>query len=140
MSRYLIAHIGHTTRSHEHIHWWRPDSRGYTFSIEHAGLYSEFEARAICRHGTCIAVLKEHVEKLARSTPYYRRSDGNLEPLYDLARPGVVPNGKVEWVAIMAARMDCGRVDKPTPRTASKARAIYLPGLPARNEKEGSTA
>jgi hypothetical protein len=29
-SEYLIAHIGHTTKSHEHITWWKPDSRGYT--------------------------------------------------------------------------------------------------------------
>ncbi|EEG10267.1 hypothetical protein [Pseudogulbenkiania ferrooxidans] len=127
MSEYLIAHIGHTIKDHEHITWWRPDSKGYTICIEKAGLYSEQEARGICSHGCCIAVKKAEAAKLSRGTPYYRRSDGTLGKLYDGDSHVVVPNGKTEWAALLAARVDCGKTDKPTPRAPSKARAIYLP-------------
>lgn len=46
MSDLLIAHIGHTLREHEHITWWKPDSRGYTICIDKAGRYGEVEAQA----------------------------------------------------------------------------------------------
>lgn len=128
MSQYLIAHIGHSIKDSEHITWWRPDSRGYTVCIEKAGIYSKDEARSICgRTGLCIAVTKDDATKLSRGTPYYRRSDGTLARLYDGSNHVVVPNGKTEWAALMAARIDCGRTDKPTPKAPSKARAIYLP-------------
>lgn len=127
MSQYLIAHIGHSIKDSEHITWWRPDGRGYTVCIEKAGIYSEDEARSICSHGCCIAVKKAEAAKLSRGTPYYRRSDGTLARLYDGSNHVVVPNGKTEWAALMAARMDCGRTDKPTPKAPSKTRAIYLP-------------
>lgn len=128
MIGYLIAHIGHTTKSHEHITWWNPDSKGYTVCIEKAGIYTEDEARSICRVGLCIAVPKEVAEPLSRSTPYYRRSDGTLNKLYDGGPHRVVPNGSWEWTALITGRLaNCARHDKPTPITASKARAIYLP-------------
>lgn len=126
MSEYLIAHIGHSTKWCEHITWWKPDSKGYTVCIEKAGIYSEQEARGICRYGGCIAVTKDEASKLSRSTPYYRRADGTLARLYDGGDHVVVPNGKKEWAALMASRMDCGKPDKPTP-IGAKARAIYLP-------------
>jgi len=34
--------------SNEHGAWWKPDSRGYTRSIDEAGRYTEEEARDIC--------------------------------------------------------------------------------------------
>jgi hypothetical protein len=84
MSQYLIAHIGHTTKSCEHITWWKPDSRGYTVCIDKAGLYEETQARRICESsGICIAMPLADAKKLARSTPYYRRSNGELARLYD---------------------------------------------------------
>lgn len=126
MSEYLIAHIGHTIKSSEHITWWRPDSRGYTVCIEKAGIYSEAEARGICSHVSCIAVTKAEVAKLSRGTPYYRRGDGTLARLYDGGDHVVVPNGRKEWAALMASRIFCGKPDKPTP-IGAKARAIYLP-------------
>lgn len=126
MSMYLIAHIGHTTKWNEHVTWWKPDSRGYTVCIEKAGLYSEDEARSICRHGSCIAVRKDEAAKLARGTPYYRQGGGMLARLYDGGDHIVVPNGKDEWAALMASRMDCGKTERPTP-IGTKARAIYLP-------------
>lgn len=135
MSEYLIAHIGHTIKSSEHITWWRPDSKGYTICIEKAGMYSEQEARSICSHGYCIAVTKAEAAKLSRSTPYHRRGDGTLERLYDGGDHVVVPNGKKEWTALMAARMGCGKPDKPTP-IGAKARAIYLP--PNLSQKGGA--
>lgn len=129
MNEYLIAHIGHSIKDCEHITWWRPDSKGYTICIEKAGRYSEQEARSICGPtGLCIAVKKAEAAKLSRSTPYYRRGDGTLAKLYDGDSHVVVPNGKTELATLLAARMDCGKTDKPTPRAPSKARAIYLPG------------
>lgn len=128
MSGYLIAHIGHTIKSNEHITWWKPESRGYTFCIDKAGVYTEDEARDICRTGACIAVPKEVAEPMARSTPYYRRSDGTLNKLYDGGPHRVVPNDHLIWKALLSGRLSkCAHPEKPTPISASKARSIYLP-------------
>lgn len=130
MSQYLIAHIGHTTKSCEHITWWAPNSRGYRFCIEKAGLYTEEEAKSICQYGSCIAVLKEAAEPLARTTPYYRRSDGSLYKLYDGEGHTVVPNSKDAWATLMRARLVCSETtEKPTPVSTAKARAIYLDNI-----------
>lgn len=127
MSQYLIAHIGHTTKWCEHITWWNPDSKGYTVCIDKAGIYSEDAARSICRVGLCIAMPKEVAEPLARPTPYYRRSDGTLNKLYDGGPHRVVANSRNEWKALLAARLaNCAQPDKPTPISTAKARAIYL--------------
>lgn len=129
MSQYLIAHIGHTSRDCEHITWWNPDSRGYTICTDKAGIYTEEEAMQICKpvSGLCIAVPKEAATKLARTTPYFRQSDGSLRKMYDGDRHAPVPNSSDAWRALDTARLDTGRMDKPTPRPPSKARAIYLP-------------
>lgn len=83
MTKYLIAHIGHTTKDSEHVCWWKPESKGYTICLDKAGEYSEEEARGICKVGLCIAVQSETAAEVARSTPYYRRTDGSLAKLYD---------------------------------------------------------
>lgn len=128
MTTYLIAHIGHTIKGQEHITWWRPESRGYTLCIDKAGLYSEDEARSICSTSICIAVPKEVAEPIARSTPYYRRSDGTLNKLYDGGPHRVVPNDLSAWKVLMSGRLaNCAHPAKPTPISVSKARAIYLP-------------
>lgn len=138
MSSYLIAHVGHTHKGCEHILWWNPDSRGYTYCIEKAGLYSEDDARSRCRHGDCIAVSKPVAEALAKSTPYYRRQDGSLGKIYDGGPHRVVPNSRDAWTALLAVRLGgCARLyESPTPISAAKARAIYLDGL----GMEGGTA
>ena len=128
MSKYLIAHIGHTIREHEHVTWWKPDSRGYTVCIDKAGLYDEAEARSICSTGSCVAVSKFVAEQDARSTPYYRRQDGTQNKLYDGGPHRVVPNDAQVWKRLMVCRLDrCAQPEKPTPISAKKARAIYLP-------------
>lgn len=127
---YLIAHIGHTTKSHEHIQWWKPDSRGYTVCIDKAGLYSADEAASICNnsHGVCIAVREADVKPLARTTPYYRLSNGTLGKLYDGDRHRPVPNSRGCWAALMACVVwPAGRTENPRP-IGAKARAIYLDG------------
>ena len=129
MTQYLIAHIGHTSKSCEHITWWKPERRGYTYCIEKAGQYSEGDARSICRDGRCIAVPKAIACLDARSTPYYRRSDGTLHKLYDGGPHRVVPNEGQIWKRLFAERLGgCERPDKVTPKGV-KARAIYLDGL-----------
>lgn len=123
---YLIAHIGHTINSHEHVTWWKPDSCGYTICIDKAGLYAEDEARSICRVGSCIALPKAVAEQVARSTPYFRRRDGSLNKLYDGGPHRVVPNSLPEWKHLLAGRLvGCAHPLKPTP-IGVKARAIYL--------------
>ena len=131
MIAYLIAHIGHTNKSCEHIIWWNPDSKGYTVCIDKAGLYSEEDARSRCRHGDCIAAPMTMVELLAKSTPYYRRRDGSLNKLYDGGPHRVIPNSKESWQHIMAFRLGgCARLyARPTPISEAKARAIYLDGM-----------
>ncbi len=141
MSEFLIAHIGHTTKSCEHITWWKPDSRGYTVCIEKAGLYSEQEARSICQYGSCIAVRKPVAEPISRPTPYFRRPNGELQKLYDGGPHRVVPNSRTEWQALMQARIQCGETEKATP-IGAKARAIYLPadiGASAERTEGGGT-
>ena len=131
MSQYLIAHIGHTTKSYEHIVWWNPDSKGYTICIDQAGRYDAAEAASICRTGECIAVPLDRVEPLARSTPYYRLNNGTLAKLYDGGPKRPVPNSKGCWEALMLSRTypQANKPSKPTPITASKARAIYIDGV-----------
>ena len=129
MSQYLIAHIGHTTKWCEHITWWKPESMGYCFGLEKAGIYSEAKARGICEmSGLCIAVPPAEARRLAQSTPYYRGPGGMLAPLYDGMPLEVVPNSPAAWRALSMAALQCERKpDKPTPITASRSRAIYLP-------------
>ncbi|WNO06002.1 hypothetical protein [Rhodoferax mekongensis] len=126
--QYLIAHIGHTKKSDEHITWWRPDSKGYTYCIDKAGLYTEQKARDICFYGACIAVTKNVAEALFRTTPYYRRENGSLNRLYDGGSMRVVENSSESWAALMAKRLKVGdgKCEKPTP-IGAKRRAIYLP-------------
>lgn len=126
---YLIAHIGHTGKEHEHITWWKPESCGYTFCIDKAGLYTEAEAKSICSGtGTCVAIHKTLVAQHARTTPYYRRQNGTLNKLYDGGPHSVVPNDAQVWRSLLAGRLDTGRHDRPTP-IGAKSRAIYLDGL-----------
>ena len=138
MNEYLIAHIGHTANHCEHVTWWKPDSCGYTVCINKAGLYSEAEAHRICQSGLCIAVRKQEVTPLARSTPYYRMSNGDLSKLYDGGPHAVVPNGRNEWKVLIGAAMNCGtKPDKPTP-IGAKARAVYLPAELAQQTGEAA--
>ena len=132
MIEYLIAHIGHTLKGHEHITWWKADSRGYTVCIDKAGRYTEERARAICSTsgGACVAVEPEALAALSRSTPYYRRSDGSLNKLYDGGPHRVIPNDADAWRHIMNECLPASdKPARPTPISVSKARAIYLDGL-----------
>ena len=138
MSQYLIAHIGHSTKWCEHITWWAPDSKGYRFCIEKAGLYSEAEAKSICQYGSCIAVPKEAAQAIAKGTPYYRRQDGNLAKLYDGEGHVVVPNSRDAWTHLMGLRLNFGRTEKPTPISPAKARAAYLPTSEPQQEGQPS--
>jgi hypothetical protein len=130
MTAYLIAHVGHTRKSDEHICWWRPDSKGYTICVEKAGHYSEDEARKICSQSECIAVPLVDAAKLARFTPYYRLSDGTLAKLYDGGPHRPVENTSKAWSSIKLAALIVGKYAKPTPIAPSKARAIYLEPTP----------
>lgn len=128
MTGYLIAHIGHTLKTSEHITWWKPESTGYTFCIDKAGVYSEEEARRICSGSLCLAVPKEAVDPLARSTPYYQRRDGSLKRFYDGGPHRVIPNDRKAWKVLLSARLaGCAIPNKPTPMSSTRARAIYLP-------------
>ena len=130
---YLIAHIGHTHKEHEHVTWWKPDSCGYTICIDKAGLYSEDEARRNCSNGSCIAVPRSVAEQFAKSTPYYRRSDRSLNKLYDGGPHRVVPNAREPWQYLLSGRLSgCAHpYAPPTPISAKKARAIYLDAVAA---------
>lgn len=140
MSAYVIAHVGHTTKSTEHVVWWAANRRGYTLCVGRAGRYSEAEARSICRDGTeCVAIPVSGAEKLARSLPYYRTLAGTLNPLYDAA-VAPVENSRKAWNALLAARLHTSpSMPKPTPMPRHKSRAIYLDGIvPARAKGGGA--
>lgn len=129
-AEFLIAHVGHSGKSDEHICWWKPDSRGYTICVDKAGRYSEEKARSICDGSVCLAVPVSAAVALARTTPYYRLSNGTLGKLYDGGPHRPVENARKEWSALKLAAIVIGRYVKPTPITPSKARAIYLEGAP----------
>lgn len=131
MIEYIIAHVGHTTKSSHHVVWWNPDSKGYTICIDQAGRYSGEQAARICCTGECIAVTVDVIEPLARSTPYYRLNNGTLAKLYDGGAKRPVPNSTGSWHALMKSRTypQAVKPSKPTPIAPSKARAIYLDGL-----------
>ena len=140
MDQYLIAHIGHTTKWCEHITWWKPDSCGYTFCIEKAGLYEHHQATSICTtaggFGICIAVTKEVVQQIARSTPFYQNHLAEAARLYDGGDLVVVPNSPQAWRHLLMHRLDTGRIEKPTPIASNKARAFYLPEATRTSERE----
>lgn len=141
MSEFLIAHIGHTQKHDEHVTWWKPESKGYTICIDKAGRYSEEEARAICQYGSCIAVRLQAVEPLARSTPYYRQSNGRLAKLYDGGPHRPVDNDAQVWRSLLNNRILCSKTtERPTPMPASKARAIYLDDAATATRMEGGAA
>ena len=127
MSTYLIAHIAHTSKHSEHVCWWKPDSNGYTICIDKAGQYNEDKARDICQSGLCIAVQIDTATAVSRSTPYYRKTNGELARLYDGGECRPVPNDLQVWKHLLAGRLGgCAHPYKPTP-IGAKARAIYLP-------------
>jgi hypothetical protein len=129
---YLIAHIGHTNKEHEHVTWWKPESRGYTICIDKAGRYSEDEARSICQYGSCIAVRVQAVEPLARSTPYYRMRGGKLATLYDGGPHRPVENEAKAWRHLLSSRLLCSKTtERPGPMPPTKARAVYLDAITA---------
>lgn len=127
MTTYLIAHIGHTTKSHHHITWWKPERCGYTVCIEKAGRYSESEAKTICDNSICIAVPFDVAESISKPTPYYRRSSGDLNRMYDGGEHVVVRNQNDEWSKLLDNRLSNGvKPIKPTP-IGFKADDVYLP-------------
>jgi len=127
---YLIAHIGHTHKHSEHVHWWKPKSAGYTICIDKAGRYSAEEAAEICArsNGVCIAVTPEGVEPLALSTPYYRLPNGTLAAMYDGGPHRPVPNSHEAWGALLRPSpfgLAQQRTESPRP-IGRRATAIYL--------------
>jgi hypothetical protein len=131
VAEFLIAHIGHTLKTNEHVYWWKPESCGYTICVDKAGRYTEDEARRICQHPSCIVVRVLVAESIARTTPYYRTSNGTLAGLYDGGPHRPVENSAMVWRHLLNNRLLCSNTTtRPTPMTASKARAIYLtPGV-----------
>lgn len=83
--RFYLLSLKHTKGSDGHLTWWRPDSRGYCWSLTHAGLYDEAEAkqteRASMHDGmrSCVAV----PEAVAKAEAYYvvENNGGTLEKL-----------------------------------------------------------
>ena len=124
--KFLIAHCGDTHRGSEHICWWKPDSCGYTICVDKAGHYSADEARRICAGTACLSVSAEVANGLARSTPYYRKSDGTLGKWYDGGPHRPVENSRRSWAKLKQAALVVGQYVKPTPIAPSKARVIYL--------------
>lgn len=128
MTTYLIAHIGHTLKQHEHVTWWKPNSVGYTICIDKAGHYHQTEAVRICQTGLCIAVQLHTAELLAKTTPFYRTNDGELVAMYDGQPHRPIENSAKVWRHLLGARLQCSDATaKPTPIPMSRARAIYLP-------------
>lgn len=67
---FYILSLKWTKQKDENATWWRPDSKGYTTNLEHAGIYTE--AQIAQRHYNdgvdTIAVPVELAREFARTT------------------------------------------------------------------------
>jgi hypothetical protein len=60
---YLLLSLKWTKPHHDVLTWWAPNSSGYVTSIDHAGRYSEAQARAVVPGDTTVMVPVELVEQ-----------------------------------------------------------------------------
>lgn len=84
-ARFYILALKHTRGGDSHLTWWRADSRGYCWSLTHAGLYDEAEAKQI-EQGSAHEGMRGNVavpEYVARAIAYQvvEISDANLAKL-----------------------------------------------------------
>jgi hypothetical protein len=84
-ARFYILALKHIRGGDSHATWWRPDSKGYCWSLTHAGLYDEAEARQI-EQGSAHDGMRGNVavpESVARDVAYMvvEISDSNLQKL-----------------------------------------------------------
>jgi hypothetical protein len=124
VNKYIILHVGHTTKHHEHIQFWAPESKGYVVCIDKAGRYSEDEARRICKDSSeSIAVPDGCLDSIVRTTPYYAKNNGSLAKFYDGDYHRPIRNSKDDWKIILQQSGLIGKC-KPTPSKAF--RSVYI--------------
>lgn len=83
--RFYILSLKHTKGGDSQLTWWRPDSRGYCWSLTHAGLYEEAEAKQI-ENGSMHDGMRSNVavpEEIARELAYsvIEINDSNFQKL-----------------------------------------------------------
>lgn len=105
-SQFIVISLKHTFRRHKAITLWRPDDKGYCWTLDRAGRYDESQVleRLGYYNSGCsnIAVPLELVESLA------------CDVEYDLKEFGVcLPNNATTWKRLLAAVI---RPTKYTPR------------------------
>jgi len=114
MSKFYIASLKHTHKSHEHIVFWQRFEKGYTPVLgEYVGRYCFGEACDLNDGLDCLAVPAHVVDSLAVTEPYYQPG----RRFYDQRGP-VVDNTKAMWKKMIAASIKEGRYERViTPET-----------------------
>lgn len=96
MCEYIIISLKHTNRRHRAITLWRPDNRGYCWTIERAGAYQEpsvLESLGYYNTGhSDIAVPASLVQELAKEVEYDTKEFGQC-----------LPNDAATWKRLLAA-------------------------------------
>lgn len=84
MPEYIVISLKHTFRRHKAITLWRPDDRGYCWTLSRAGRYAESQVLDHLGYYNTgyddIAVPLELVEKLASEVEYDHKEFGLCLP------------------------------------------------------------
>ncbi|WP_061238229.1 hypothetical protein [Ectopseudomonas composti] len=96
MSEYIVISLKHTKRRHKAITLWRPDDKGYCWTMDRAGIYQE--ARVLEHLGyynsgcSNIAVPLAIAKTLAKEVEYDTKEHGLC-----------LPNNAATWKRLLAA-------------------------------------
>lgn len=66
MSEFYILSLKWSRNNEGNLTWWRPNARGYTWSLDDAGRYLEADAKRHDDHETAVAIPCEVAERLCR--------------------------------------------------------------------------
>lgn len=94
--QYIVISLKHTHRRHKAITLWRPDDKGYCWTLDRAGRYEEpqvLEHLGYYNSGCSnIAVPLALVQRLAREVEYDTKEFGDC-----------LPNNSKTWKQLLAA-------------------------------------
>lgn len=95
MSEFIVISIKHTQRQHKAITLWRPDDRGYCWTLDRAGRYAEAQVMEHLGYYNTghddIAVPLELVGQLACDVEYDTKESGIC-----------LPNNAATWQSLLA--------------------------------------
>lgn len=95
MTQYVVLSLKHTMRRHKAITLWRPDDRGYCWTLDRAGVYQE---QQVLEH---LGYYNSGCSNVAVPLELARRLACDVE--YDTREFGVcLPNNATTWNLLLA--------------------------------------